>query len=286
MTLLRRSAGLGAVLLSILGLLLCLAGVAGVWTARGRADRLVAASFDTADDAFDFMDTRLTRVRQSLGRSRERAGGLSKLAERLTAAAPDAEADADVPAEGEPLRQAIDAAYRELQSAEQWLDASEAVARGVHRVAESVAASRADASSPESSAGVSAQKVAEFSADVADAIARLEVIRQGLIDLRDKRTLARAFAARTIARVAELDERLANLSARIGAFQSRVAAARGSCAELGRRIQWWVAFAAVVITLVLLWFAASQIGMAVHGWRWLSPRSPHYERGATSRGGP
>ena len=180
MTLLRRSAGLGAVLLSILGLLLCLAGVAGVWTARGRADRLVAASFDTADDAFDFLDTRLTRVRQSLGRSRERAGGLSKLAERLTAAAPDVEADADVPAEAEPLRQAIDAAYRELQSAEQWLDASEAVARGVHRVAASVAASRADASSPESSAGVNAQKVAEFAADVADAIARLEVDPPGV----------------------------------------------------------------------------------------------------------
>src|SRR5580765_544505 len=101
MTLLRRSAGLGAVLLSVLGLLLCLAGVAGVWAARGRADKLVAASFDTADDAFEFMDTRLGRVTQSLERSRERAGGLSKLAERLSAAAA-ADAPADAPAEAEP----------------------------------------------------------------------------------------------------------------------------------------------------------------------------------------
>jgi hypothetical protein len=212
-------------------------------------------------------------VTQSLERSRERAGGLSTLAERLTAAA-DA-ADANMPADAEPLLQAIDAAYRELQAAEQWLDASEAVARGVNRIAESAAASRAEASqpdaSPDSSSGVTAKKVAEFSADVADAIVRLEVIRQGLIDLRAKRTLAREFAARTIARVADLDRRLANLSSRIGAFQLRVAAARAACAELGRNIRWWTAFAAVAITLVLLWFAGSQIGMTVHGWRFARP---------------
>src|SRR3954466_6525282 len=111
MSLLRRSAGLCAVLLSVLGLLMCLAGVAGVWAVRGRVDKLVAASFDTADDAFAFMDTRLGRVTQSLERSRERTGGLSKLAERLSAAA---DADADRPADAEPLLQAVDAAYRVL----------------------------------------------------------------------------------------------------------------------------------------------------------------------------
>ena len=107
-----------------------------------------------------------------------------------------------------------------------------------------------------------------------------------MIDLREKRTLARAFAARTIARVAELDERLANLSARIGAFQLRVAAARGSCAELGRNIQWWVAFAAIAITLVLLWFAGSQIGMAVHGWRVAVAAGPALRTGSNFAGGP
>ena len=181
-------------------------------------------------------------------------------------------ADADIPAAAEPLRQTIESAYAELQSAEHWLDSSEAVARGVHRIAASAAASQEngsqeDASAPQSARGVNARKVAEFSADVADAIARLEAIRQGLIDLRENRTIAREFAARTITRAAELDDKLASLSSRIAAFQLRVAASRANCAELGRNIQWWVAFVAIAITLVLLWFAGSQVGMMVHGRR-------------------
>jgi hypothetical protein len=43
MTIIRRSAGLGAILLSVLGLLLCIAGVAGLGLGKGRLDIVIAA---------------------------------------------------------------------------------------------------------------------------------------------------------------------------------------------------------------------------------------------------
>jgi chromosome segregation ATPase len=242
-----------------------MAGTAGAWVGKSRLDTVVAALFGTADEAFDFIDTRLDRVNQRLDRSRQRVGGLSSLAERLKTA------EADLGAEFEPLLQTLDGVYRELQSAEHWLDSSEAVARGVNRVSEAMvsqaAASRGEESEGHAPAGMTAKRVAEFSADVADALARLQVMRQELMDLRDKKALRREFAGAILTRVAELDARLANVSARIDAFNAQVATARASCVDLGRSVHWWITFATLMLTFFLLWFAASQIGMMQYGWR-------------------
>ena len=62
---------------------------------------------------------------------------------------------------------------------------------------------------------------------MADALAKLQVIRQELIELRDKGRLTREVALRIIARVADLDERLASLSARIGKASASCGSDRG-----------------------------------------------------------
>ncbi|HSI34439.1 MAG TPA: hypothetical protein VK986_12690, partial [Tepidisphaeraceae bacterium] len=223
-------------------------------------------------------DIVLDRAGQSTERTRERARDLAKRAQRL------GESKADLTAEAEPLLRAIDSAYHELQSAEPWLQASEAVVRGVQRVAESVAESRADAPPPSPPRAVTPEQLAEFSADLADAITRLDVVRQALIGLRDNRTLAREFAERTTARLATLDERLANLSARIGTSQLRVAVSRAACADLGRRVTRWIALATIALTLLLLWFAASQVVMLTHGRRLVRGRPAEPAQVGDSRG--
>src|SRR4029077_351918 len=101
--------------------------------------------------------------------------------------------------EFEPLLKTLDDVCVELKSAEHWLDSSEAVARGVNRMSEAMVLSQS-AASREEWAGVTAKRVAELSAGVADALARLQVMRQELIDLRDKKMLAREFAARVVPR--------------------------------------------------------------------------------------
>ncbi len=261
MTIIRRSTGLGTILLSVLGLLLCIAGAAGVWVGKSRLDTVVTALFGTADDAFGFMDTRLDRVNQTLHKSRQRVSGLSRLAERVKTT------EADLGAEFEPLSQTLDEVYGELQSAEQWLDSLQTIAGGVNRVSEAMSERAASRKEGDESAGVTAQRVAEFSAGVADALARLQVMRQELIDLRENRTLAREFAAAMITRVTELDAKLANVSAKIDAFNVQVSTARASSVDLGRRVHWWITFAAVTVMPVLVWFGVSQIGMMKHAWR-------------------
>lgn len=257
MSIIRRSAGYGALLLSAIGLLLCLAGIAGAWVGKSRLDAVAAALFGTADEAFGFIEVKLNRVQQALDTSRQRIGGLSGLAERLNAAG------ADVSAELQPLSQTLDEVYGELRSAEQWLDSGQAMAHAVNRLSEA-AASR-------ERSGVTAEKVAEFSAGVTDALARLQVLRQELLAAREQRVLRRELAARTVARVSELDSTLAHVSARIGGFNGQVATTRASCVDLGHRVHRWTTAATAALTLLLLWFGIAQAATMTHAWRLARP---------------
>ena len=51
MIIVRRSIGFGAIVLSALGLLLCLAGIVGVWMVKGCVEAVGNAVFAAADDS-------------------------------------------------------------------------------------------------------------------------------------------------------------------------------------------------------------------------------------------
>ena len=267
----RRSAGLAGLVLASLGLLACLAGAVGVWAVKNRAQSVAAAVFTVADDAFEFMATRLVLVNERLDASRQQVDGLAARAQRLQTNETEPEARAEV----ESLRTTLDAVVSELQAAEGWLDSIEAVARGVNAAAESIAESRAESQSqsrPAESAGatgVRAAKVAEFSNDLAEAVSRLDALREKLLEMRENRMLAREAAEAMIAGAAELDTRLANLSRKIDDLGVRLSEARASSADASRRVRGWITFAAVVLTAVLLWFGASQACVLKTVWRFL-----------------
>jgi len=260
-TIIRRTTGLGILSLSVVGLFLCIAGGIGVWAGKSRLEAVGAAVFGTADEGLDFVGKKLDRVQQALDKSQQRVSGLSRIAERLK------NAEADVSKECEPLLHTLDEVFAELRTAESWLDSSHAVASGVSRVSEAVVSSEYAASHQDSAGVAVASKVQEFSEDVADVLAKLQVIRQELVELRDKGKLARQVALRIIARVAVLDQKLAGLSTRIGTLNANVAMTRASCVDLGEKVRRWTTFVVVMFTLILLWFGISQIGMMKHGGR-------------------
>lgn len=257
MTLIRQSAVIGTHLFAVLGLLLCMAGIAVVLAGKSRLSDLGSAVFGTADEAFVFMETHLDQVSQSLAQSRQRISEVSKLARRL-------ETSGEVAREElEPLRLIIGDVFERLKSAQHWLDSSQAIASGVHRVSQAMATSKAGAADEES-AGVTAQRVAEFSEAVADALAKLQAVRQELIEIHEKRQVARELAAAIVARIIELDSKLENLSQRIATFNERVSLAKANSYALGQRIHWWINFAGAMLAIVLVWFGISQIGMMKH----------------------
>ena len=163
----RRVAGNGIVLLAVLGLVLCLGGIAGVWVVKGRVDAVGNAVFESADKGFEFVEEKLERVKQGLERSRQSVGDLSRMAERLKSSGAEARQAC------EPLLQIMDAVYQSLQSAESWLDSAEALASGVSRVSEALVSSDFAASRQESAGVDVAREVQLFADSVADALAQL-----------------------------------------------------------------------------------------------------------------
>ncbi len=261
MNIVRRLAGHGTLLLAVLGLFLCIGGIVGVWVGKSRVDPVGAAVFGTADEALGFVDIKLDRVKQVLERSRRRVSEMSRIAERLRSA------EANARRECEPLLQTLEEVYQELRSAESWLDSSHAIAGGVSRVSEAVVSSEYAASHQESAGLTVAHQVQACADALTDAIAKLQAIRVELIELRDKGKLARKAAVGIVARVADLDGKLASMCARIEKLDARVATTRASCADLSQRFRWWTQVAAVGVTVILAWFGISQIVMMGCGWR-------------------
>src|SRR4051812_39798447 len=112
----RRSAGAGIILLSALGLLLCIACAVGAWIGRARVDTFITAWFTAADGTFEFVEIRLDRVNDALNKSKERVSGLSVFAEQVR------EKGVGSAEQFRPLLEVIDDVYGELETAETRLD--------------------------------------------------------------------------------------------------------------------------------------------------------------------
>jgi chromosome segregation ATPase len=261
MTIVRRWAGRGTLLLAALGLLLCIAGIITVWVGKSRVDAVGTAVFGTADEALGFVDVKLDRVKQALERSRRRVSDMSRIASRLKSA------EADAREECQPLLQTAEGVYQDLKSAESWLDSSHALASGVSRVSEALVSSDYAAAHQESAGVMVAREIQAFADAVTDALTKLQALRSELNELRDKGNVARKVAVGIIAHVADLDGRLARLCARIEKLDEKVSTTKASCAELQQTFCWRTLVAAVLVTVILVWFGISQIAMVHYGWR-------------------
>lgn len=263
MTFVRFSTGGGTMFLSLVGLLICLAGMAATWTVKDRIEIVGRAAFSAADESLLFVDAKLARIQEALDNSRRRVTNIANLAERLRDARADAKRDSG------PLLQSLEEIFRQLQAAESWLESCHAVAQGIGRVSEAVVSSEYAASHQEAAGIALAQRVEELSKNVAEVLAKLQVLRQELTALRDSGKLARDVAARVVARVADVDERLAAVSARIDKLGAKIAKTKAACDDLRRRVHGWIIAAAAAIIAVLAWFGLSQIAMLRYGWRML-----------------
>lgn len=137
---------------------------------------------------------------------------------------------------------------------------------GVGKVSEAVVSSEY-AASHEDSVGVSiAERLQDVSESVVEVLTTLKDARQGLIDLRDNVLSARRIAVTIVAHLTQAETRIANLCERTERLHAGVAEMREEIADVRASFQWWTMLAAVLLTLLLAWFAASQISMMLHEW--------------------
>ena len=109
------------------------------------------------------------------------------------------------------------------------------------------------------------ERLQSCSESLVEILTTLQEVRQGLIDIRDDAASARRIAARVVARLAQIETRMANLCQRIERVQAGIIEMKGAASDLRDRFQWWTMLGAVLLNLLLAWFAASQIGMILHG---------------------
>jgi len=93
----RFTIGSGMIVLSLTGVLVCLAGAVIVWTLRRRLEAVNSAALSAADELLVFADGRVDHLREALSTSRQRVSGIPRMAKRLE------EEAGDVRKAGEPL---------------------------------------------------------------------------------------------------------------------------------------------------------------------------------------
>lgn len=261
MNIMRRSAGLGIILVASAGLMLCLAGIVGVWVAKSHVDALGEKLFEVAEDSLAFMDKKLDRVETVFGNVHRRIGTLSTAVDCF----PQKQAEAET--ETTSLLKTLDEeVFEPLKSAQTWLDSTHAVAVGVEKVSEAVVSSDY-AASHEDSVGVAiAGRLEDVSESVVEILTTLKDARQGLIDLRDDVLSARRIAVTIVAHLTQAENRMANLCERTGRLHAGVVEMAEEIADVRASFQSWTMMGSALLTLLLAWFAASQIGMMLHGW--------------------
>jgi uncharacterized protein YukE len=257
----RRVAGIGILLLAVLGLLLCLGGTAGAWFIKSRVGAVGDAVFGTADVAFGFVEEKLELVKRGLEGSRESAEKLSRIATRLRIE------ETDVRQECELLLQFLDTSHQHWQAAGSWLDSAEVLASGVGRVTEALVSSDFVASRQDSTGVAAARDVQAYADSVADVLAKVQSMRGELIERRDSGALAREAVLALADRVIELERAMDQLAVGLEKVAAKVAAARTASAEQGRRFHRWTLAATLVASLLPVWFGISQTVMMAHGWR-------------------
>jgi chromosome segregation ATPase len=264
MAIARRSLGLGTLLLSILGLTVCLAVIVGVWMVKSRVDAVSDAALEAADRSLAFVDDKLGQVEEILKRGQQPVTLLSTAAKRLQRQEPEAKEEIM-----SLLRQLDDTVFQELKSAESWLDSAHAIAVGVDSVSEAVVTSDYAATRQDTVGMALAERLRQCSESLAEILAKLQLLREEVVQLRNTAVVSREVAARLVARVADVDGKMNRLASGINRLDVRVAEIRANVGDLKQKVPWWTTVAAMLLTLLPVWFTVTQIVMALQGWRWM-----------------
>jgi methyl-accepting chemotaxis protein len=262
MAIARRSLGLGTLLLSILGITVCLAVIVAVWGVKSRVEVVSDAALEAADQSLAFVDDKLGRVEEILKTGQQPVTLLSRAAERLQRQEPEAKQEVS-----SLLRQLDDTVFQELKSARSWLDSAHAIAVGVDRVSEAVVTSDYAATRQDTVGMELAGRLQEASESVAEILAKFQSLREEIVQLRDTAAVSREVAARLVARVVDLEEKMNRLATGIEKLNVRFSEIRVDVGDLKQKVPWWTTAAALLLTLLPVWFAISQVVMALQGWR-------------------
>lgn len=264
----KRLVGLGVVTLGVLGIAVCLAGIAGAWTVGSRLRQVNSSVFSQADRLVGQVERRTAQARDVIGGTREL---IDELKQTLQDSAKKrlAERVSSLP-EIENLERRAAAAMERADGLVQISASTAELIEQLLATAGTVAAERdVDLIAPsELMAAIRStrESLAHASRRLADVERRLAEIRQQ----RDMDVNLSQITELSLGIIAQLDV----VQERIVAFRSRLDEMRHRLGQLRDRISVWVLAGQWLIVLLITWGGAGQFCLLLQGWRILRTPPP------------
>ncbi len=252
MRLLRRALAAGVLLLSSAGVVLCVAGVIGVWWVRAdvmdaveKIDARLAQGVQRASAVNTGVRRALDQARADVGRVRSEAVNLGPGKNGLAAAA---------------VRKLV----RE-QVGPHVGDVGGRLVTGAEAAAAVAALLQSASDLPFApSCRIDPERLGRAADEASALVGALDKLQATVGDAEQ------ADAGPEVGPAAgEVDSVLQRCQAVVDDWQSSLDAVRGELAEFKARILGWVTFAALGATAVLAWLGLGQLSLFVHAWGWL-----------------
>jgi archaellum component FlaC len=268
MTWLKRSGGVLAILLGILGIAACLVGTVKVWSLRGQIDDLVAVVSSQVDDALARLEGHSRNANQYISEAQDSVRELNARVKSRVAKSRDV-----------PLEEAAD-----IDQIERQLYARVQLAQDVIGFIGSTLELVEQLSTVVQSASTLVKKDSRTIENLVVALrdGRQELRRTSSLTEEVKTAVAEIRKHRDVEENAKrittlssvIDKSLTKVKQHTESFDHGVVNSRAAFVDLATRIRQRLLAIALVLTLILVWIAVAQLALAVHGWRAFYLRPP------------
>jgi chromosome segregation ATPase len=247
--------------LGVVGMVVCLAGIAGMWTASAKLQRLNTAVFAKMDDWVGRIDVRVTQAQSA---TENTCGLTEQLADTLrTKVAERVEARVEALPQVEELQGKLSDTMGEAAGLLELSASAAELIEGFVSGWEDVAAMRPEVQTR------SAQLLETIEGTrraIDAAAATLAELESRLDDLRQQKDVEEN--SRIIAQLAaSILVRLDGVQQQLESFRDRLTEIRGDLDAFRGRIHRQILLGRILVVLVLVWFGLGQFFLAAHGWR-------------------
>ncbi|MCL5958348.1 MAG: hypothetical protein M1358_03350 [Chloroflexi bacterium] len=246
------------ILLSVVGLVVCVGVIVGTWVFVPQAKDTVTKTFAPVEDHLNSADNDLTRVNTTIERARNDLKAIDQAAATV----------GDRISGGSPVLGAITSTVNgslspEIKDLVRTLDTVQEVSIALNTSLEVI----------DAFPGISVPKPAltvtkVVSDSLTDLAASTEELKTRLQDIGQGKQDGLASAVTGI--TSRIDAQLERVQSFVTDIQSSVRRIEARILELKSEILMWIDRVAILVSLVLLWVGASQVSVFAHGWSFFS----------------
>jgi hypothetical protein len=264
MPIIRRILCLMALALGFVGVVVCVAGLPGVWVIGSRVQQVVDNAFAAIDDSLLRVDGRIAQTQESVEAAKVTTEGMEQTLRDWT----KREAGERVRSRLE-LDEKAEQLSNRLRQVDDWLEFSESSIRLAQRALELVESIGVPAKSQ--AAGRLMGELASLRTQLTQTMDAVGRIAERTSELGDEKPRKERLdqvvqiAVKAVATLGSMESRLANA-------RDRLSELRTWTQDLETRVHRWLLIGAIGVSLLIAWMAAGQYFLCRHGWKQLMGR--------------